>query len=387
MASVQVPRRTPALLFASAVALCTAIVHLAAWTFELGVVDGLRTALAGETTATGHGAIGATAAAMLLALWLARPNVQFGVPPWRRFVVLWRAFAGLAVGGFVVLEILETMHGDHRLTDLGPLTQLLAWPVVLPIAATYALAAWATAAVLSKGRRPEPYEEVLKRSYAGLVAGRVYDAGFRHEDWARAFFAEVMAPALERDPGRVARILECGCGTGFWLAEVAALTAGRPRLLDGFDLSADMISQARQRLGLADVRADVRVGDVLDDAAYEGQGGNEYEVVFAYDVVQQLPRAMHPRTVTQMFRHVAPGGWLVVFDHDAGSRYGRTMGFKKLLRRYLGLPLVPYHYIHAAYPHLGRLRAGLIRAGGLDVDVRVEREGRHRALVARRPPG
>jgi SAM-dependent methyltransferase len=258
---------------------------------------------------------------------------------------------------------------------------------VLTVAATCALAAWATAAVLTEGPRPEPYEAVLKRSYAGLVADNVYGSGFRHAEWARAFFAEVMAPALERDPDRQARILECGCGTGFWLAEVAALTGGRPRLLDGFDLSADMINEARQRLGRADVRANVRVGDVLDDAAYRGQGGDDYEVVFAYDVVQQLPRAIQPRAVAEMYRHVAPGGWLVIFDHDAGSRYGRTMGLKKLLRRYLGLPLVPYHYIHSAYPNLARLRADLVRAGGLDVDVRVEREGRHRALLARRPPG
>ena len=238
-----------------------------------------------------------------------------------------------------------------------------------------------------KAHRDEPYEAVLTRSYGQLVAGGVYDSGFRHEDWARAFFAEVMAPPLERDPGRPSRILECGCGSGFWLAEVAAMTAATPRLLDGFDLSADMITEAGRRLGQADIDAELRVGDVLDGAAYKGQGGDEYEVVFAYDVVQQLPRAMQPRAVTEMYRHVAPGGWLVIFDHDAGSRYGRIMGAKKMLRRYLGLPLVPHHYIHSAYPHLGRLRADLMRTGGLDVEMRVERQGRHRALLARRPSG
>jgi len=238
-----------------------------------------------------------------------------------------------------------------------------------------------------KAGRDEPYEAVLRRSYGQLVAGGVYDSGFRHEDWARAFFAEVMAPPLAGELVRPARILECGCGTGFWLAEVAAMTAAKPRLLDGFDLSADMITEARQRLDLADIDAELRVGDVLDGAAYNGQGGHEYEVVFAYDVVQQLPRAMQPRAVAEMYRHVAPGGWLVIFDHDAGSRYGRVMGTKKLLRRYLGLPLVPHHYIHSAYPHLGRLRADLIRAGGRDVAIRVEGEGRHRALLARRPAG
>ena len=28
----------------------------------------------------------------------------------------------------------------------------------------------------------------------------------------------------------------------------------------------------------------------------------------------------------KLYRHVADGGWLVIFDHDADSRYGRTMG-------------------------------------------------------------
>jgi SAM-dependent methyltransferase len=347
----------------------------------------MRTALAGKHHGYWPWAIGVTASAMLLAVWFAGPNLRFHVPSRRRFLVVWGAFSGLAVGGFVVLENLETMLGHGTLAGLDPLAQLVAWPFLFTIAATCAVAAWATTAAFPEDPDPEPYEAVLRRSYGQLVAGGVYDSGFRHADWARAFFVEVMAKPLARDAEQPVRILECGCGTGFWLAEVAAMTAAGPRLLDGFDLSAEMIDEARRRLGVSDVHADVRVGDILDGAAYNGQGGPAYEVVFAYDVVQQLPRAMQPRAVAEMYRHVAPGGWLVIFDHDAGSRYGRIMGTKKLLRRYLGLPLVPHHYIHSAYPHLGRLRADLIRAGGLDVEMRVERQGRHRALLARRPPG
>jgi hypothetical protein len=81
---------------------------------------------------------------------------------------------------------------------------------------------------------------------------------------------------------------------------------------------------------------------------------------------------------------VADGGWLVVFDHDADSRYGRTMGMKKWLRRHLGVPLVPYHYIHSRYPSMAHMRRLLQGSGATDVSIAVEAEGRHRAILARR---
>jgi hypothetical protein len=73
-----------------------------------------------------------------------------------------------------------------------------------------------------------------------------------------------------------------------------------------------------------------------------------------------------------------------VFDHDARSRFGRVMGTKKWLRRYLGLPLVPRYYIHSRYPDLEGIRRR-VEGAGLSARIVVEAEGRKRALVVRSP--
>src|SRR3546814_8874556 len=83
--------------------------------------------------------------------------------------------------------------------------------------------------------------ERQRKSFDSLVDSGVYDVGFDHAPGAKRFVAEVLGgvlPRLRRKPRPA--VLDCGCGTGAWLAFLQAplvthgLTDAR---LCGFDLS------------------------------------------------------------------------------------------------------------------------------------------------------
>jgi hypothetical protein len=100
-----------------------------------------------------------------------------------------------------------------------------------------------------------------------------------------------------------------------------------------------MIRIAEKRLSKQPNRVILGVGDVLDDDAYSLHPGGTYELVYSYDVVQQLPRTEQVEAVETLLRHVAPGSRLVIFDHDAHSLYGFLMAAAKKITR-LGIPLL-----------------------------------------------
>ena len=365
--------------------LSVGITHAVVWILEEGFRTGLRTAFLGDHHRYWGILIVATAVVLGIALVRAGgPSLKQSAPTVRAVAALLVALVVLTVGGLLLLENLEALAaGHHALAGFGPLRPLLTPGGMIALIGTSAVLAFLIAPALR--RSPPSYESVLTSSYASLATD-VYGATFRHDQWAERFFADVLQGLPMPDSDGPIRVLECGTGSGFWLTQIHRLErSARPFSLRGFDLSRDMIEQARQRQELQNTGANLSVGDVLDDAAYQHEEGDDFELVFAYDVVQQLPRRLQPHAVDTMFKHVTPGGWLVIFDHDAASRYGRTMGAKKWLRRHLGVPLVPRHYVNASYPYLGRLRALLISRGAIDVEARVEEQGRHRALVARKP--
>lgn len=295
---------------------------------------------------------------------------------------VWLVLALASLAGFVVLENVEVLAHSGSIVGLAPVELLAHLAALGPLAIAFTGLALAAVAVVVVGRGQ--YEAVLNESYAGLVADGVYTADFRQSPWAVTFVRRVVGGVLDRHlREQTLSILECGCGTGVWLEELAALTEGWPAgvTLSGFDLSSAMADAARARLDRAGVKATVRQGDIFDPAAYSF-GADRHDIIVAYDVVQQLPADSQQTAVDAMVTHLAVGGALVIFDHDAQSRYGRLMGLKKWLRRYLGVPLVPRHYIHSRYPDLGRTGRRL-EASGFRVDTVVEAEGRKRALVVR----
>lgn len=294
---------------------------------------------------------------------------------------LWVFLLIASVAGFLILENVEAFFGAGRLIGAAPLT-LVAMPTALVgVVASVTLVTLVVSILVRE--RTIPYSATLVGSYRDLVRTGTYAASFTQSEWAYEFVRAVLTQPLEAALRRRGSILECGSGTGIWLGYIASRWANPDIHLHGFDLSPDMVETCRQRLADLDALAEIKVGDILDPDAYRFDDLDRYDVVFAFDVIQQLPRRLQAGAVAAMFEHVAPGGWLVIFDHDRRSRYGRVMGAKKWLRRYFDIPLVPHYYIHARYPDLGSLRSSLERQGAADVSIVVEAEARKRALVAR----
>lgn len=223
----------------------------------------------------------------------------------------------------------------------------------------------------------------VRDTYADLVGDGVYTTGFRHSDADRDLVRTLLAPivgALGPDDA----VLEAGCGVGEWLEMVVGLTApGTPPTICGFDLTPEMVEVARRRLAPAWPAVRLRTGDLLDPAAYETPGSRGFGLVYAFDVLQQLPRDAQLRGLLAMYAAVAPGGHLVLFDQDAASAAGTRMGLKKAITRYLRIPLVPRFYLVARYPRA----VGLVRALtelGAAVELVRPGSGARFALVATR---
>ena len=227
----------------------------------------------------------------------------------------------------------------------------------------------------------------LVERYQGLIGGGVYSNSSRHGSPDRKFFAEVLTPIVDALPARPVAILECGCGSGEWLDEAGRLaTAGHATAVElaGFDITPGMVDLARERLRDRVAEDRLLVGDVLDPEVYERLGGT-FDLVFAFDVVQQMPRSAQSGAVERMLSAVRAGGVLVVFDHDRDSPYGRRMGMKKWLTRHLHVPLVPRWYIYAAYPPLGRYAADMAGRRDLAVHVATRPYWPRRALIVGLP--
>ncbi len=205
---------------------------------------------------------------------------------------------------------------------------------------------------------PDPSHLVTR--YEHLIRAGVYSNGAGHGGPDQRFVRSVMTPVLAAMGARRLRILECGCGPGQWLDEIGALAgevSGEPADLTGFDVTPGMVDLASQRFAGRTPPVRVFAGDVLDPVSYRAADAGAaaspgYDVVVAFDVVQQLPRERQLEAVELMAGAVRAGGALLVFDHDSRSKFGRWMGTKKWLRRHARLPLVPEWYIHAAYPPL-----------------------------------
>src|SRR3954471_20494409 len=110
-----------------------------------------------------------------------------------------------------------------------------------------------------------------------------------YDDFAEAYTAENEAslmnacyerPATLALAGDVAgrRILDAGCGSG----PVFAALRDRGAVVSGFDQSAGMLDQARQRLG---AEADLRVADLADPLPYPD---GEFDDVVASLVLHYL---------------------------------------------------------------------------------------------------
>lgn len=229
--------------------------------------------------------------------------------------------------------------------------------------------------------------ERQRKSFDSLVEKGVYGSAFDHSAEAKAFVGRVLRHVIPWLAGcRALNILDCGCGTGAWLIHLheQLTSAGvAPLRLCGFDLSERMIEVARKKLhGLAEF-SDIRCGNVLDRQSYAFDDlGRGFDLIFTYDVVQQLSRPHQIESCRVIADALAPGGVALIFDNDAESPFGRQMAVRKFLTRYCGLRLVPDYYCNAAYPQLERLRRGMEGERQLRTEIIVRDDGVKRGLVA-----
>lgn len=226
-------------------------------------------------------------------------------------------------------------------------------------------------------------------SFNSLVDSEVYSADFEHSERAKAFVAGVLdRMAAARAWTQPISLLDCGCGTGAWLQFIhqTLARAGHDKSrLCGFDLSDRMVAVARQKLGGIADPTDIRTGNALDPQSFAFPGmADGFDVIFTYDVVQQLPRRQQFEACLGIARALAPGGTAIVFDNDSETRFGRRMAFRKFMTRYFGLKLVPRYYCNAAYPPLERFRQKLNATPELRTEIVVSPSGVKRALLIER---
>ncbi|NLE96354.1 MAG: class I SAM-dependent methyltransferase [Dehalococcoidia bacterium] len=96
------------------------------------------------------------------------------------------------------------------------------------------------------------------------------------------------------------RVLDAGCGSG----PLAAALHAKGAIVSGFDLSADMIALARERLG---DDADLKVADLSEPLPYDV---NSFDVVVCSLALHYLKDWGEP--LTELRRILRPGGRLVV---------------------------------------------------------------------------
>ncbi|MGH8595090.1 MAG: class I SAM-dependent methyltransferase [Gammaproteobacteria bacterium] len=227
------------------------------------------------------------------------------------------------------------------------------------------------------------YATVQAAAFGRLVRDGTYHADFAHAPAPQRLFVRTFTGLLTKFSGReTLSVIDCGCGSGAWL-ELAIQCCREHRfnvVPFGFDITPEMVSVAEQRL--APLNAQLQTGDVLNAKSYEFLGAPvQFDIVFTYDVVQQLPRDLQYEACRTLLARVAPGGVLVVFDHDCDSRHGRKMAMRKFITRYFGIPLVPRYYCNARYPPMNRFAARLRRETGAITEIHVSPETPKLALT------
>jgi SAM-dependent methyltransferase len=98
------------------------------------------------------------------------------------------------------------------------------------------------------------------------------------------------------------RVLDAGCGPASFLRGLA----DGPYELAGFDLTPEMVAEARRVLG---DRAEIWQGSVTDPRAYRGA---PYDATVCIGVLPHVPEEADERVLTNLRAAVRPGGLVVV---------------------------------------------------------------------------
>jgi arsenite methyltransferase len=165
----------------------------------------------------------------------------------------------------------------------------------------------------------------------------------------------IVRQALEASPGE--RILDVGCGPGFYCAELLE-EVGRSGRIVGVDSSDAMLSLAERRCG-GHERVELLRGEAValpvDDASFDG--------AICVQVLEYV--ADTPAAIAELYRAVRPGGRVVVWDVDWAtvSLHSENPALAERV-----LAAWDEHLAHRSLP---RTLAAQLRAAGFE-DVRMQ---------------
>jgi ubiquinone/menaquinone biosynthesis C-methylase UbiE len=115
------------------------------------------------------------------------------------------------------------------------------------------------------------------------------------------------------------RVLDVGCGTGYFTRMIAQAVAPGGTA-HGVDPSAEAISHAWRTTQIDNCTFATGVAEALD--APEGS----YDIVVSSLVIHHLPEALRPLATSEMFRVLRPGGSVLVAEfRPPASRIGRRV--------------------------------------------------------------
>lgn len=139
------------------------------------------------------------------------------------------------------------------------------------------------------------YDALLDRSVA--IAG---EDGAYFADYKASYLARILGPDF------AGCVLDYGCGTGsLALAMRRRLPAA---IVHGFDVSGKSIEHARGRLGAA--------GSFTANA---DELGSQYDAIVMANVLHHVAPARRRAVVEDLAARLAPGGRLVVFEHNPAN--------------------------------------------------------------------
>lgn len=175
-----------------------------------------------------------------------------------------------------------------------------------------------------------------------------------YSSWGRTYFDDYYGPDAPYPPVHVdlvraellaadARsVLDAGCGP----ASMLRLLPGELQRY-GFDVTPEMVQEARRVLGLQSVPSDhVWEGSVLDERAFVGPGGlSRFDAVLCVGVLPHVPEGQDERVIENLRRATRPGGRVLV---EARNQLFALFSLNRYTSRLFLNDLVPVERLRAA---------------------------------------
>lgn len=207
-----------------------------------------------------------------------------------------------------------------------------------------------------------------------LINKGIYSVNFNQPLWAQAFVLKIMSSFINDN---TKNILECGSGTGFW---IKFLFSKYPSIkFYGFDLSSKMVELAKKNFGFLP-EVSIKQGNILDTKSFSFGDTSNFDIVFCYDVIQQLYQKDYLKAIYQMLSHINKDGLVIVFDNERLSLYSFKMNLKKLITKFLKIPLVPIEFCDVRYPSLQYLKK-IVEKNGYKCKLVISPNKIKRALI------